>query len=250
MTKLQYLVSIAQRFNVVFPLLCRGADNPKLKKKEVELGLHAAILYLWPDFKLCGDASIKCMAACLVSSSGRAAWDTSVPRARKNRSRFFHLETLAFTARIEKEIRNLIKRASKLGLSPAFRPNGGSDTNAFDYMHALFPTVQFYDYTKSVERMRLYLRGQFAPNYHLTFSRSETNEHECLDVLCSGGNVAVIFHAKKLNGEKILPPRWFGFPVINGDSHDYRFLDPRRVVVGLSAKGKRAKADTSGLVVG
>ena len=250
MTNLQRLVSIAKTFNVVFPLLCRGSNNPKLKKKEAELGLHSAILYLWPDFKLCGDASKACMKACLVSTSGRATWDLRIPRARKNRSAMFHSASLVFLARIEQEIENLIKRASKLSLIPCFRPNGGSDSNAFDYMHAMFPTVQFWDYTKSVERMRLYLRGQFSPNYHLTFSRSEINEVDCIDVLNSGGNVAVIFHPTILNGKKILPAEWNQFDVINGDAHDYRFLDPSNIVVGLTAKGAIAKSDSSGLVVG
>jgi hypothetical protein len=36
---------------------------------------------------------------------------------------------------------------------------------------------------------------------------------------------------------------------INGDENDLRFLDPKGVVVGLTAKGK-AKSDTSGFVVG
>ena len=36
-------------------------------------------------------------------------------------------------------------------------------------------------------------RGQLAPNYHVTFSRSETNEADCLRVLEAGGNVAVVF---------------------------------------------------------
>ena len=244
MTNLQRLVSIAKSFNVVFPLLCRGAHSPKLKKKEVVLGLHSAILYLWPDFKLCGDATKACMASCLVSTSGRATWDLAIPRARKNRSRFFHSLPITFLVQIEREIRNLVIRASKLGLVPALRPNGGSDTNAFDYLHAMFPSVQFWDYTKSVERMRLYLRGQFAPNYHLTFSRSETNDQDSLDVLSSGGNVAVVFRNKDI------PVAWFGYPVINGDAYDYRWLDPSNVVVGLSAKGSIAKSDSSGLVVG
>ena len=46
-----------------------------------------------------------------------------------------------------------------------------------------------------------------------------------------------------------LPTHWNGFPVINGDENDLRFLDPKGVVVGLKAKGK-AKTDTTGFVVG
>jgi hypothetical protein len=88
-----------------------------------------------------------------------------------------------------------------------------------------------------------FLDGKLPSNYSLTFSRSETNESQCLDVLARGGNVAVVFRSKTL------PTHWNGFPVINGDENDLRFLDPKGVVVGLTAKGK-AKSDTSGFVVG
>jgi hypothetical protein len=91
--------------------------------------------------------------------------------------------------------------------------------------------------------MLAFLDGKLPSNYSLTFSRSETNETQCLEVLKRGGNVAVVFRSK------VLPTHWNGFPVINGDENDLRFLDPKGVVVGLTAKGK-AKSDTSGFVVG
>ena len=46
-----------------------------------------------------------------------------------------------------------------------------------------------------------------------------------------------------------LPKTYLGFRVINGDSHDLRFLDPKGVIVGLSPKGNKAKKDTSGFVI-
>ena len=91
--------------------------------------------------------------------------------------------------------------------------------------------------------MFAFLDGTLPKNYNLTFSRSETNENDCISILKRGGNVAVVFRGKAL------PTHWQGFPVINGDENDLRFLDPKGVVVGLSAKGK-AKTDTSGFVVG
>lgn len=44
------------------------------------------------------------------------------------------------------------------------------------------------------------------------------------------------------------PTRYLGFPVVDGDETDLRFLDPPGVVVGLSAKGT-AKLEDSGFVV-
>jgi len=100
-----------------------------------------------------------------------------------------------------------------------------------------FPKVRFVDYTKIASRL------DNAPrNLSLTFSRAENNDAECLAALARGHNVAVVFG----NG---LPDTWHGYPVINGDLHDLRQLDPKGCVVGLSPKGSRAKGDTSGFVL-
>jgi len=100
---------------------------------------------------------------------------------------------------------------------------------------------QFYDYTKNIRRALAYAAGQYPANYHLTFSRSESNADDVARALLAGVNVAVVFR-------KALPATWGGRPVIDGDAHDLRFLDPRGVIVGLRAKG-RAKRDVSGFVV-
>jgi hypothetical protein len=89
--------------------------------------------------------------------------------------------------------------------------------------------------------MEKFLAGEFPANYHLTFSRSESNDVLVQSVMKSGGNVAVVFR-------KTLPATWNGAPVVNGDETDLRFLDGAGVVVGLVAKGK-AKGETSGFVV-
>jgi hypothetical protein len=109
-----------------------------------------------------------------------------------------------------------------------------------------YPNIQFYDYTKSKDRMMKYLKGEMPSNYHLTFSRSETNQVECDEVLKSGGNVAVVFEYNKRTGT--LPANWQGYTVIDGDQSDLRFTDPKNVVVGLSTKG-RATKDKTGFVV-
>ncbi len=108
--------------------------------------------------------------------------------------------------------------------------------NIFDH----YPDVQFVDYTKNHTRFARKLPA----NYHLTLSRSEVNEAECLEALARGVNVAIVFAGDK-------PAQWNGFDVIDGDKHDLRHLDPRGagVVVGLSPKGRKAKRDTSGFVV-
>jgi hypothetical protein len=117
----------------------------------------------------------------------------------------------------------------------AFRPNLLSDLPKL--AHALaeaLPDVQFYDYTKLPKP---WLRTR--PNYHLTFSYSERSSWaEVEECLAHGINVAVVFN--RLKGDD-LPTMFGGYPVIDGDVNDLRFLDPTPSLVGLRFKGARAK---------
>ena len=105
----------------------------------------------------------------------------------------------------------------------------------------LFPKVQYYDYTKGFSRMKAFLDGKMPSNYHLTFSRSESNQAHCDIISELGGNVACVFRNQ-------LPERWQGKRVVNGDESDLRFNDPQGCIVGLVEKG-RAKKDESGFVL-
>jgi len=79
-------------------------------------------------------------------------------------------------------------------------------------------------------------------NYHLTFSKSEDNLSDSLRVLKSGGNLATVFR------NPIFSSYYLGYPIIDGDNHDFRWMDPKNVIVGLKAPG-RAKNDNTGFVV-
>jgi hypothetical protein len=135
-----------------------------------------------------------------------------------------------------------LQRANKRNV--AMRLNGTSDLDFIGLLQVKLgvnilnelTNIQFYDYTKNLKRAMKYL----GTSYHLTFSRSEDNEHECLHYLSAGGNVAVVF--------KQLPETWNGYEVIDGDENDMRYTDKSGVVIGLVAKGK-AKKDTSGFVI-
>ena len=107
-------------------------------------------------------------------------------------------------------------------------------------IHA-FPNIEAYDYTKITKKALQWAAGLLPSNYHITFSKSESNDLDVAKVLGAGGNVAVVF-------EKGLPDSYLGKAVVDGDYSDARFLDVKGVVVGLKAKGQ-AKADESGFVV-
>jgi archaellum component FlaF (FlaF/FlaG flagellin family) len=219
-----------------------NAKTVKGQKK----GYKTGILYLAPAsvsgvVNVCIFASAACKSACLYSA-GRGAF-TSVQQARINKTKLFVSDKHAFVETLKINVSKLVSNCLKSKATPTVRLNGTSDINWERYsVIQSFPGVQFYDYTKNHFRMMLFLEGKLPSNYSLTFSRSEVNETDCLEVLKHGGNVAVVFRSKTL------PKTWNGFKVINGDENDLRFLDPKGVVVGLSAKGK-ARNDTSGFVV-
>jgi len=226
--------------------------NPKVAKGE-KFGYMTSILHLAPSilsgFNTCPMATAGCSAACLNTAGRggivkRGETTNAIQRARIAKTVEFFNNRDAFMLQLVKEIRNAIKLAEKHELKPAFRLNGTSDIrwetlpvgdakNIFE----LFPTVQFYDYTKIANRRDI------PANYDLTFSLAENNDRDAVAARNANMNIAVVFKAVPshfLIGDVMVP-------VINGDESDLRFLDPKRVIVGLKAKGK-AKHDTTGFV--
>lgn len=259
-------------------LLGIGGDT-KTKKGE-EHKVATGIMYLAPADEsgianLCPFASPDCKADCL-KSSGRMIMDNA-KNARMWKTQAMKDDPKGFVDRLETEVKSLVKATDKgtgrgkyMGFKPAVRLNGTSDipwenmkgTDGKNLMEK-FPDVQFYDYTKNPKRMASYSGGDFPKNYHLTFSRSELNDPNSKlfnpkfgnidDVLKSGkGNVAVVFDTPttKVKGTKTyanaLPETFNGYPVIDGDQTDLRFLDPDGGhVIGLRGKGSAQHAESS-----
>ena len=228
-----------------------GTQNAKTIKGE-QLGYTTYIMYLSPEKQnsqgknLCSKATAGCKASCLFTA-GRGRF-SNVALARLNKTEYFLNDRQGFMEQIANEIAKGVKKhgADKM----CVRLNGTTDipfenipVNGFKNIMAMFPDVQFYDYTKVFSR----LTKELPKNYHLTFSRAETKENqlEAEKALQLGFNVAGVFAVKN---EKELPKKYMGVKVINGDEHDLTFLHGNGVIVGLKAKGK-AKYDTSGFVI-
>jgi hypothetical protein len=224
-------------------LLSVSIDAKTIKGQKY--GYLTGILYLAPaevsGFNTCPMASDICKKVCIYTT-GRGRF-TNVQQARINKTISYFNEREKFIQTLDKDISKLKTKAKKLGLVAAVRLNGTSDLLGNDYLDLIrkHSEIKFYDYTKVSKRFNMNLPN----NYSLTFSRSESNESEALRLLEQGNNVAVVFQTRE-NDE--LPILWNGFPVINGDESDLRFLDAKGVVVGLKAKGS-AKKDLSGFVV-
>ena len=227
-----------------------GIDTNAKTVKGSKFGYMTGIAYLAPStesgYDTCQYASVGCKAACLFTA-GRGAM-SNVKSARVKKTLSFFKNKFIWLNKLNDEIVKMKKKTAKLEVKPCVRLNGTSDLPweniTFEDKLSILdkhPDVQFYDYTKNHFRMFKFLKGDLPTNYHLTFSRSESNEDMCFKVLKKGGNVAIVFRNK-------LPRTWNGYTVINGDKHDLRFIDQRNVVVGLTEKGL-AKKDETGFVV-
>lgn len=237
-----------------------STDSPKAIKSR-KYGYLNAINYMAPADtagvgNLCPHASVGCKALCLGWFSGRAGMvkNDQLNDARRSRiakAKLFMSDRNQFVHEMVWGIERAQRKAAKDGLKLCIRLNGATDIGwegiklaEYSVFHH-FPHVQFVDYTKNLKRMLAFCEGKMPSNYHLTFSRSETNEDECRRVLAAGGNVAVVFAGIK-------PTSFMGSPVVDGDQHDLRHADPSGpdgFIIALSPKGRKAAADTSGFVV-
>jgi len=217
-----------------------GRKNNKTVKGE-KYGWITHIMYLTPHKQnstgknVCSKASKGCAAACLFKS-GFGGMYTSVQQARINKTDYFLSDRKAFLEQMDKEVAKLIKKNESVNEGICFRINGTSDIPWEEFkirdgknIMELYPDVQFYDYTKIAKRFD----KELPANYHLTFSRSEDNDVEAMELLKRGYNVAIVFDK--------LPDTYKGFKVINGDLSDLRFKDETGVVVGLKYKNITGK---------
>ena len=233
------------------PKVLLTTQNAKTIKGE-DLGYKTLICYMSPHKQntfgrnLCPKATAGCMASCLFTAGRGAFSNVKIGRLRK--SEFFLSNKELFMEQLVTEIEKAVR--NKKDKNICVRLNGTTDVpfenikvGGFDNIMSMFPNVQFYDYTKVFAR----LKKELPKNYHLTFSRAETesNHKETLLALQMGFNVAVVFNVKD---ETELPSQYQGFKVINGDMHDLTFLHDKNTIIGLKAKGM-AKKDTTGFVV-
>ena len=178
---------------------------------------------------LCSHASKGCASACLLNT-GYGGFMSNVKDGRANKTEYYLADRVKFLQQLAKEITKAEIKHNKKNEKFAIRLNGTTDIrwekfNIFNgkNIFELFPNITFYDYTKNPKRMDLNIA-----NYHLTFSKSESNDEAVKTVLANGGNVAMVFDK--------LPTEYMGYKVINGDESDLRFLDGDNVIVGLKYK--------------
>lgn len=209
-------------------------QNPKIEKS-LSLGYATAGLSLAPAWEsghnTCPNHSTECSAACLFFAGRGAMKKTQDARIAK--TKMFFEDRARFFEALNADIYVFNKNAADLGLRPVIRPNLISDIRWEKHgLPQRWHNILWMDYTKIPNRRGL------PPNYRLTFSFSGNNLDACRKALANGMNVAVPFLGS-------LPDRWLGHPVIDGDEHDLRFLDPHPCIVGLRAKGRLVRLPNS-----
>jgi len=162
-----------------------------------------------------------------------------------------------------RDIDRLIRKARKLGLKAAVRLNGTTDVKwesqpvvidgvkIAENIMALYPDVIFYDYTKWPYAKR---PNETLPvNYHLTFSRSETNQDQIAENIYHGRNATVVVDIKSSDKTTAIPITWREIPTFDADRSDFRPNDPIGRILILRYKSAKASsladALTSGFVV-
>lgn len=220
-----------------------GSVNSSSKiMKGAKYNVETYVVYLAPNnmsgHQVCPGATPECKAACL-NESGRngvmGAKDNKINKAHIAKTKLFYENKAYFMAWLVDEITAAKALAESKGKTFAVRLNGTSDLNPYTLLHEgknilqLFPDVQFYDYTKVLNRIHILDKYD---NYDLTYSYSGRNWNECKIALKNNVRVAVVF-------ENVLPKTFNGFKVVNGDLYDMRYLDPTECIVGLKFKKVR-----------
>jgi hypothetical protein len=199
---------------------------------------------------VCPHATKGCIAACVLWFAGRTVME-EVRQAAMARTRLWVDSPSVFFGMLFKELSALVRKATKLGAQAYVRLNVASDIKYPPEVFAKFPTISFYDYTKSARRAIEAGPMSTVPNYQLTYSVNEKSTLGDVESLLSNGvNVALVVDTEycpqhgrygalpgivtfACNGET------YSAKVVDGDLHDIRLreFDGQGVVVGLRLKG-------------
>lgn len=211
-------------------ILTDGKSNTKTAKN----GMKTYYLSLQPTdlntkgMNLCKFSTKECRKSCL-QFAGRQSFD-NVVLSRGKKTELWVNEPEFFLTKLWSELEKIDEKGKT-----AIRLNLLSDVDwqvqfytvlCKDKELSKFTNIQFYDYTKD----HFKILGNNTPNYNLTFSFSGHNWVHCNKFLQEKlANVAVVF-------KNDVPLEYQGFPVVNGDLSDERFLEDKGVIIGLKYK--------------
>jgi len=228
-TGVQYLSSVSKTYK----------HEKSLKYGELTLSLYLAPARM-SGYEVCAGRTEECTILCL-NQSGKNIGPQKVKgdfindsRVIKTKLFFEHREF--FVDWLINEIDAAKRKSERMGYKLSIRLNNTSDLSPILFAKngknilEMYPNIQFYDYTKIPNRVKLMERY---PNYDVTFSYTGYNLSKCQEMLLNKVRVAVVF--------KNVPEEFLGYPVIDGDAYDMRYKDDKAVIVGLKYKTVRNK---------
>ena len=208
---------------------------------------EAAAVLQRPDLPTVCPFSGACAAGCLKYTGMNQLPTHALARAK--RTAMYWDEPEAFFTQVIHELGAVERKAERLGMAFAIRPNALQDLPPLaDRIAREFPGANVYDYTKIPSP---WTRTRKRPNYTLAYSVSERSTgrqiRACVDHEI---NCAVVFDTPK--GEP-LPDTYTlagrTLPVVDGDVSDLVYTYPAGVWIGLRWKGSRARL-AEGLAAG
>jgi len=216
-------------------LLGEGDANPKTAKNRVAtMGLS-----LYPADgigfgNVCPFAKV-CKTPCLAKQGQGPVPNVQGPRVAK--TVLWYLARDWFLAKLNREV-GKFRDSVPSGELAGIRLNMFSDI-PWEHFGIIdnHPAISWYDYTKNPRRF-----GLLRPNYWVTFSYDGQNWDHAEKALQAGANVSAVFYnpvgpdvavCGKAAHRQALPRTFRGFPVIDGGETDWRWDDPRGVIVGL-----------------
>ncbi len=223
------------------------SDNYKLAKEVAGEAIEITGIALLPHSMsgvgktLCAFSVPSCRATCLAIGAGwNAARPDATTKPRLARSIALGREPVAFLAALLAEVRPWTERCRERGITPALRLNVYSDIPwevvAPEVVAELAGMVRLYDYTKIPGRRVDAARHGY--DLTLSYAGPQGADHARRE-LAAGGRVAVVFATPgrpDSGWHAPLPSSLDGYPVIDGDRHDARFLEPGGAIVGLRFK--------------
>ena len=215
-----------------------SVSNDAKTIKGEKYGYRTHVLYFaaadTSGYEVCPWRNAECTKVCL-DTAGRGNM-LSVKTARIKKTRRYFADKKKFISDLEEEIEITAASAVRAGYIPVYRLDGTSDLGLAQRIAPNFPNLQFYDYTKNFKRKPL-------ANWDITYSYDGFNWDKCeeklsgLDYTKNVGPVSRIAMVFKDS----LPQTYRGWPVVDGDQSDLRFLDKKSVIVGLKIKGGKKR---------
>lgn len=231
-------------------LLGEGDSNPKTAKNKVATRGLSLFPHRGIGFGNVCQFAKNCVATCLAHQGQGDV--PSVAAARVAKTVLYHIAKAWFLSKLHREL-DSFRRSRPEDITVGVRLNMFSDIPWEEHgIIDAHPLVSFYDYSKDPSRF-----GLIRPNYWVTFSHDGLNTEDSLRVLRAGGNVSIVWHTTledleatygnssacgKAAHRQLLPASWNGFEVIDGGETDWRWEDPRGVVVGLRLLAKTYKS--------